>query len=422
MPFENSAAHAQLLDQQDELNQFRDRFFIPQVNGKDSIYLCGNSLGLQPKSVKDYFDQELNDWAKLGVEGHFHGKNPWKLYHHFFSEKIAKLVGAKPVEVVAMNSLTVNLNLALFSFYQPDSKRYKILMEAGAFPSDQYAVETIVRSKGFDPTDAIIEVEPEADHMIKDEKIKAQIENDSTIALVLLGGVNYYTGQLFDLEGIAETCRANGVTVGYDLAHAVGNVPLKLHEWKVDFAVWCTYKYLNSGPGSVGGMFIHENHAHKDLNRLAGWWGHKEDERFEMKKGFIPMPGAQGWQNSNAPVFNMAAHWASLDLFEEVGYENVWAKSIALREWMDFLLDANKDQLQGINLITPREMHRRGCQFSFLTSDSDDKKGKDVYDRLTEAGVICDWREPNVIRIAPVPLYNTFSDVFQFVNLLASNA
>ena len=420
MQFENSLAFAQQLDADDPLAGFREQYYIPEVNGKPSVYFCGNSLGLQPKNTEKFVQLELDDWKKYGVEGHFHSTNPWKSYHHFFSEPVAELVGAKPIEVVVMNSLTVNLNLAMISFYQPDDKRYKILMEAGAFPSDQYAVEQLVKLRGYDPEDAIMEIGPiEGAHTIEDSDIIERINSDDSIAMVMIGGVNYYTGQVFDMEAITKAGHDNGVYVGYDLAHAVGNVALALHDWGVDFAVWCTYKYLNSGPGGTSGFFVHERHAHKpELPRLAGWWGHKEEERFQMKKGFIPMPGAAGWQMSNAQILPMAAHWAALELFEKAGMESLRAKSIKLTQYMDYLLAENADKLSSIIMITPTELNRRGCQFSFLTGDN----GKSIFEHLSKGGVICDWREPNVIRIAPVPMYNTFEDIYRFVELLTEAA
>ncbi|MCX6185719.1 MAG: kynureninase, partial [Bacteroidetes bacterium] len=330
MIFENTLAFAQQLDKQDILAHFRDRFYMPHHNKKPVIYLCGNSLGLQPKSAQVAVQQEFDDWAKLGVEGHFQAKNPWKFYHHFLTEKAAKVVGAKPSEVVIMNNLTANLHLMMVSFYRPSAKRYKIMMEVSAFPSDQYAMETQAKFHGFNPEEAIIELKPrKGEYTLRTEDIIAKIhEHKDELAIVMMGGVNYYTGQAFDMARIAKSAHEVGAMAGFDLAHAAGNLQLQLHDWDVDFAVWCTYKYLNSGPGGTSGVFVHERHANKPkLNRFAGWWGHNEEERFLMKKGFKPMEGAAGWQLSNAQVFPMAIHKASLEMFDEAGIENLRKKS-----------------------------------------------------------------------------------------------
>ncbi len=413
--FEASQEYARNLDQVDSLYPFRERFLFPQHDGGDALYFCGNSLGLQPKSVSYLMNQELEDWAKFGVEGHFNARNPWFSYHHNFSETLAEIVGAEKDEVVAMNTLTVNLHLLMLSFYRPTGGRYKIIMEAGAFPSDQYAMETQARMYGFDPEDAIIELSPkEGAHTLEEDDIVAAIQAaGDSLALVMIGGVQYYTGQFFDLGRITKAAHSVGAIAGFDLAHAVGNVPLQLHDWGVDFACWCSYKYLNSGPGGVGGIFVHAKHGdNPETFRLAGWWGNDEKERFLMKKGFFPQKGAASWQMSNAPVFNMVAHRASLDLFAKAGMKALREKSLKLTAYMEFLLR----QLNHLpfEIITPSDPSRRGCQLSLLFS----KDGKKIFETLTKNGVIADWREPNVIRIAPVPMYNSFEDCYRFYEIL----
>jgi len=413
--FETSLEYAQSLDEVDILFPFRERFRFPQHNAKDVIYLCGNSLGLQPKSVEYLMQQELEDWAKYGVEGHFQARNPWFSYHKLFTERLCKIVGAHKEEVVAMNTLTVNLHLLMLSFYRPEGKRYKILMEAGAFPSDQYAMETQVRMYGYDPEDAIIEMKPKhGAHIIEEEDILAAInEAGDSLACVMIGGVNYYTGQFFDLKKITDAAHRVGAYAGYDLAHAVGNVLLQLHDWNVDFACWCSYKYLNSGPGAVGGIYVHEHHAkNPKVFRLAGWWGNDEKTRFKMEKGFIPAKSAESWQMSNAQVFNMVAHNASLDIYEKAGMKALRGKSELLTAYLEFLLN-QVDNLPFM-VITPSHPQRRGCQLSLLFKE----RGREVFDKLTQQGVVADWREPDVIRIAPVPLYNTFEDVYHFYEVL----
>jgi kynureninase len=416
-PFEANLEFAQNLDNTDILFSYRERFLFPQHEGKDAVYLCGNSLGLQPKSVSYLMQQELSDWAKYGVEGHFQARNPWFSYHTIFTERLSKIVGAHTDEVVAANTLTVNLHLLMLSFYRPDKTRYKILMEAGAFPSDQYAVETQVRMYGFDPEDAIIEMKPKPGaHIIEEEAILEAIEKaGSSLALVMMGGVNYYTGQFFDLKKITEAAHRVGAYAGYDLAHAVGNIPLQLHDWSVDFACWCSYKYLNSGPGAVGGIYVHQHHAQNPkIFRLGGWWGNSPDTRFKMEKGFIPAKTAESWQMSNAPVFNMVAHNASLDIYEKAGMTALRQKSEQLTAYLEFLL--NKIDNLPFEIITPKDPKRRGCQLSLLFK----AKGREVFDKLTQSGVIADWREPNVIRIAPVPLYNSYEDAYRFYEILKS--
>ncbi|MEZ4929830.1 MAG: kynureninase [Chitinophagales bacterium] len=416
MIFKQDEQFALQLDKEDELASYRNEFYIPKVNGKESVYFTGNSLGLQCKKVATYIAQELEDWKELGVEGHFHGKNPWFSYHHFLTKPLAKIVGAKENEVVAMNALTVNLNLLMVSFYRPTKQRYKIIMEADAFPSDHYAIQQQVKFHGYKIDDAIVQLYPkENEHTLRTEDIVKTInQHKENLALVLLGGVNYYTGQFFDLKTITEATHNVGALAGYDLAHAVGNVPLKLHDWNVDFATWCSYKYLNSGPGGVSGVYINEKHTKdKDIPRFAGWWGHEEKTRFKMDKTFVPTQSAEAWQMSNAPVLSMAAHKASLELFNEVGMEKLRAKSEKLTAYLEWLILQNNF---GFEIITPKNKEERGCQLSLLTGDN----GKQLFEKLTKAGVIADWREPNVIRIAPVPLYNSFQDVWRFVEILKS--
>ena len=418
MIFENTIEFAKQLDEQDTLKSFREKFYIPFINGKDSIYFTGNSLGLQPKTTQDYVVNELEDWANFGVEGHFHARKPWLSYHEIFAEQLAKVVGALPDEVVAMNQLTVNLHFLMVSFYRPSKQRYKIICEAKAFPSDQYAIESQIKFHGFTPADAIIEVAPRAgEYSLRTEDIISTIQQHSSeTALILFGGVNYYSGQVLDMESITKAAHAAGITCGFDLAHAVGNVELKMHEWDVDFACWCSYKYLNSGPGGVSGVFINKRHIdNKDIPRFAGWWGHTKETRFKMEKGFEPIPTAEGWQVSNAPVLSMAAHKASLDIFEEAGLSNLFAKGQLLSDYLLFILnDINAGSTEKlIEVITPA--NAKGCQVSMLML----KKGKEIFEALKQNGVLADWREPNVIRVAPVPLYNTFTDVFLFGQIIS---
>jgi len=418
MEYQNNAQFAAALDAADPLKQYRSYFHIPQHEGKELIYLCGNSLGLQPKSVRAAIEQELLDWQNFGVEGHFHGKNPWFSYHHFLAKHTAELVGASEEEVVVMNSLSVNLNLLMISFYRPTHTRNKILVEGGAFPSDYYAVEQQIKLHGFNPDTCMIEAKPRVgEHTLRTEDILALIQaHGDTLALVMIGGVNYYTGQFYDLPAITAAGHAVGAQVGFDLAHAAGNLPLQLHDWNVDFATWCSNKYLNSGPGGTSGVFVHERHANNpDLPRLAGWWGHDEASRFQMKKGFIPSRGAQGWQMSNAQILPMAAHKASLEIFDEVGMKALREKSLQLTGYLEYLIDdANSQQDLGFTIITPRDPAQRGAQLSLLTGEN----GKQLFEQLTQKGVIADWREPNVIRVAPAPLYNTYTEVYEFVRLL----
>ncbi len=417
MQYKADIAFAKSMDQRDPLRKFRAQFFIPETDdGAPCIYLCGNSLGLQPKPAREYVLQELNDWGKFGVEGHFHAKNPWMPYHRFLSESTARLVGAKPSEVVTMNSLTVNLHLLMVSFYRPTVQRHKILIESNAFPSDQYAVKSQIRFHGYVPDSALLELplrEGEVTHRTAD--ILRFIESHGQeIALILIGGVNYYTGQAFEMDKITATAQAQGCAVGFDLAHAAGNVELKLHDWNVDFAAWCSYKYLNSGPGGLSGVFVHERHGNReDLPRFSGWWGHDQQTRFLMGPDFKPMSGAEGWQLSNPPILPMASLRASLEIFDEAGMKNLRKKSCQLTDFTEFLI--NNLGAKNVAIITPRDPAQRGCQLSLVVR----KNGRAVFDQLTKSGVICDWREPDVIRIAPVPLYNSFEDVFRFYEILS---
>lgn len=416
----NELAFALSQDEKDELSAYREEFFIPKHNGKPVLYFTGNSLGLQPKAAKEALEVELEDWAKYGVDGHFDARNPWFSYHERFTEQSAELVGAKPIEVVVMNGLTVNLHLLLVSFYRPQGKRVKIICEKKAFPSDQYALESQVRFHGLDPAETIIEVGPrDGEHTIREEDILSTIaETGDELALVMFGGVNYYTGQLFNFKKITEAGHAVGAQVGFDLAHAAGNVILNLHEDGPDFACWCSYKYLNSGPGSISGFFVHERHAHnKDLPRFAGWWGYDKSKRFQMESGFQPIPGAEGWQLSNAPVLAMAVHKVALDQFSRAGMPALRKKAVQLTGYLEFILkDIAQRKNVNLEIITPTDPGQRGCQLSVLAHGY----GKKLFDKLTEMGVVADWREPNVIRMAPVPLYNSFKDVYDFGQILES--
>ena len=415
MIFEHNRGFAQRLDEDDSLRDFRQLFHFPtQKNGSDFLYFCGNSLGLQPRTAKQALDSELEDWANLGVEGHFHGKKPWFHYHKFLTEHSAELVGGRHHEVVIMNQLTVNLHLLMVSFYKPTKTRFKIIMEAGAFPSDMYAIESQVKFHGYDYDEAVIEIEPrEGEHTLRTEDILQTIEeNGEQTALVFFAGVQYYTGQFFEIEKITAAAHSVGAIAGWDLAHTAGNLPLKLHDWKVDFAAWCSYKYLNSGPGNVSGVFVHEKHGlDENTHRFAGWWGHKESERFQMKRGYIPEPGAAGWQMSNAPVFGMAVHLSSLEIFHKAGMENIRAKSKMLTAYLQETLKyvQNNNPALDFNVITPENPEHKGAQLSILVKEN----GKALFDYITENGVIADWREPNVIRLAPAALYNSFTDIYE---------
>jgi len=409
--FNSTFEFAQSLDQSDNLASYRNQFIIPQHNGRDVNYFTGNSLGLQPKKAKEYILEELEDWGKFGVEGHFQSRRNWFGYHHFLTDKAAKIVGAKTEEVAVMNTLSVNLNLLMVSFYRPSGVRTKIMMEAAAFPSDHYAVQQQVKFHGLNPNEHIILLHPRNnEYCIRTEDILALIEeHKDDLALVILGGVNYYTGQFFDLKNISQKAHEVGAIAGFDLAHAAGNIVLKLHDWDVDFACWCSYKYLNSGPGGVASIFVHEKHGNNpDLPRFAGWWGNDEKDRFLMKSEFIPAKGASGWQQSNAQIFSMAAHLASLEIFDAVGMDTLRAKSEKMTEYLEFLLQS----IPQIKIITPSKPAERGCQLSLISTH----RPKELFKYLQDNGIIADWREPDVIRVAPVPLYNTFEDCWKLAS------
>jgi kynureninase len=418
MVFENTLHTAKNLDEKDPLKLFRSEFIIPRHENKDAIYFLGNSLGLQPKRANDYIRQVLKRWANYGVEGFFNGDEPWMKLHQQLLPTLSEIVGASSQEIVVMNQLTVNLHLMLVSFYQPQARRNKILCEAKAFPSDQYTLFTHVRQRGLNPEDVIIEVEPrENEVLIREEDIFSAIEqHKDELALVLFGGINYYTGQVFNMEAIAKAAHAAGAKIGFDLAHAAGNIPLQLHNWNVDFAGWCNYKYLNSGPGAVAGCFIHEKyHSDNSLNRFAGWWGNKKETQFLMQKDFEPELTAEGWQLSTPSPILFAAHKASLDIFQEAGIQNVFAKNKNLNDYLWFVLEEVKKELpeDSLKIFTPIGEKARGCQVSLAV-----RNGKKVFDTLSQNGVYADWREPDVIRIAPVGLYNTFEEVWQFGQIL----
>jgi kynureninase len=410
--FETGRDFAQAMTAADPLAEYRDRFHIPKTPaGSDYVYLCGHSLGLQPKSARTYIEQELQDWERFGVEGHFHARNPWMPYHELLTASTARLIGALPSEVVVMNSLTVNLHLMMVSFYRPTPKRHKILIESSAFPSDQYAVQSQIRFHGYDPADSLLEIAPRSgETTIRTEDIEKLIaEKGEQIALIMLGGVNYYTGQAFDCQRITEAAHAQGCVAGFDMAHAAGNLELHLHDWNADFAVWCSYKYLNGGPGCVAGCFVHERHArNQDLPRFAGWWGHDKNSRFQMPPNFQPVPGAEGWQLSNLSILSMAALRASMEIFDEVTIARLRAKSETLTSYLEFLLAAQPSEK--FSILTPRNPTQRGAQLSLQIR----RDGSAVCDRLAQQGIICDWREPDILRVAPVPLYNSFTDVHTF--------
>ena len=414
--FEPHLEFARSLDQKDVLRSYRNAFYIPKdVSGNEWLYFTGNSLGLQPKTTKAAIEQELNDWANLGVKGHLNAKNPWMPYHDFLNESMAKIVGAKPIEVVVMNTLTANLHFLMASFYSPTEKRHKILIESDAFPSDRYAVQSQLEFHGYDPEACLIEWTPRAgEYLLHLQDLETILdEQGEKIALILIGGVNYYTGQSFDLKKIAEMGHTKGCKVGIDLAHGAGNIQPNLHNSGVDFAAWCTYKYLNGGPGSLGGVFVHERYAHdKTLKRFTGWWSQNKDTRFDMRKPLDLIPGAEGWQLSNPPILSMAAIKASLDLFNEVGMDALRQKSVQLTAYLEYLIN-NLDH-PDIEIISPRDPAQRGCQLSIRVKNAD----QTLHKRLTENHVITDWREPGVIRCAPVPLYNSFEDIFGMVAIL----
>ncbi len=410
MNYNETEEFARGLDENDALASFRDRFHVPD----DTVYFCGNSLGLQPKTARLMIEQELDDWQNLAVAAHLEGRRPWYSYHEIFAESAARIVGANPGEVVMMNSLTVNIHLMMVSFFRPQGARTKVLMEHPAFPSDIYAVRTHLRSRGLDPDESIIRLAPrDGEHVIRTEDVEALLgERGSEIALVWLPGVNFVTGQVFDMKRITAAAKRAGCTVGFDLAHAAGNVPMRLHDWGVDFACWCTYKYLNAGPGSVGGCFVHETHGgNPDLQRYAGWWGDDPGTRFQMhlKNKFIPQPGAAGWQISNPPILSMTALRASLDIFDEAGFDTLRAKSMQLTGYLRWLLER-----WGAEIITPADPEAQGCQLSILVRDEPEQRHKS----MNQQGFVCDFRPPNVIRAAPTPLYNTFHEAWRFSRAL----
>ncbi|CAM3847294.1 kynureninase [Corallococcus sp. ZKHCc1 1396] len=418
--YESTDAFAHTLDAQDPLRPFRDEFLlVASPSGAPSVYLAGNSLGLQPRKARKYVQMEMEDWERLGVEGHVHGRHPWLPYHELLTEQVARLVGAQPQEVVVMNTLSVNLHLMMVSFYRPTRERFKILIEGNAFPSDQYAVASQARFHGYNPEEAIVRLMPrEGEETLRPGDILEAVErHGKEVALVMLGSVNYLTGQAFDIGAITRVAHAQGCKVGFDLAHGAGNLRFALHDDGPDFAVWCSYKYLNGGPGSLGGVFVHERHAHSpDLPRFEGWWGHNKATRFEMGPTFDPLPGAEGWQLSNPPIFQLAALRASMELFDKATMEAVRAKSEKITGFMEFLLN----RLPGgfVTITTPKDPKQRGAQLSLRFKG----EPKRLLGRLSQAGVICDFREPDIIRAAPAPLYNTYLDVFRFVRTLEAHA
>lgn len=423
MIFENTREFAQSLDAQDVLSKYRDEFIFPKVNGKQVIYFTGNSLGLQPKRTKSYVDEVMEDWANLAVEGHFYADKPWWDYHERFAAPLSNLVGAKPTEVTVMNTLTVNLHLLMVSFYRPSPKKYKIICEEKAFPSDQYMFQTQVdfhsKTVGFDPKEALVEIKRrEGEHNIRLEDVLAKIEEvGEELALVLIGGVNYYTGQVFDMKTITEAGHKQGAYVGWDLAHAAGNIKLELNDWKVDFAAWCSYKYMNSGPGNASGCFVHEmHHNDADLPRFAGWWGHNKERRFKMEPKFDPVRGADGWQISNLPILSLAPYLASVEMFAEVGMDKLIAKRDLITSYLEFILHDIDEAIDGtkFEVITPSNPEERACQLSVYLHG----QGRELFDYLMQNGVITDWREPNVIRLAPAPFYCSFEDMYEFGQIL----
>lgn len=418
MTFENSREFAQQLDAQDALAKYRNEFNFPKVNGKKTIYFTGNSLGLQPKSAKTYIDEVMTDWADMAVEGHFFADKPWWDYHERFSKPLSKVVGALPSEVTVMNTLTVNLHMMMVSFYQPTKKRFKIICEEKAFPSDQYLLQTQVKFHGFNPAETIVEVKRrEGEHNLRNEDIIAKInEVGDELALVLIGGINYYTGQVLDMKVITEAGHKVGAFVGWDLAHAAGNIKLELHDWNVDFAAWCSYKYMNAGPGSVSGIFVHEkHHSNKDLPRFGGWYGHNKERRFLMEPNYDPNPGALGWQSSCTGVLAMAPYLASVEMFEEVGMEALFEKRDKITAYLEFIIEEIAKEVDGnFELITPKNPSERGSQLSVLLHG----EGKSLFHYLMKEGVIVDWREPAVIRLAPVPLYSSYEEMYEFGQIL----
>ncbi|MFM9908581.1 MAG: kynureninase [Chitinophagaceae bacterium] len=419
MQFQNSLSFARQLDEKDPLKSFREKFILPTAESKQQIYFLGNSLGLQPEATEAALTEILKQWGTYGVEGFFKGEKPWMNYHDQLISPLAEIVGALPIEIVVMNQLTVNLHLMMVSFYRPSGKRRKIICEARAFPSDQYMFETHLKHYGFNPNDELVEVSPRAgEHTIRTEDILESInKHKDELALVFWGGLNYYTGQVFDMQTITIAAQSAGAKVGFDLAHAAGNIPLKLHNWNVDFACWCSYKYLNAGPGAVGGVYIHERyHSDISIQRFAGWWGYNKDTRFNMDKGFNPIRSAEGWQLSTPSMLLFAAQKAALDIFTEAGIDRLHEKRILLNNYLWYVLEeaAKNSDEEIIDVITPREQELHGCQVSILMQ----KRGREIYEELMKSGIIVDWRQPNVIRLAPVPLYNTFEEVWAFGNCL----
>lgn len=407
MNYEKSRNFADFLDQQDGLSEYREQFNYPKdSSGKELIYFCGNSLGLQPKTVSSYLEKELSVWAEKGVIGQ---ETRWIAFHERLEKSTAKLVGALPSEVVVMNALTVNIHFLLVSFYQPSKNRYKIMIEKDAFPSDHYAIQSQIRFHGYDPEQALVELVPRKDEKIlrNDDILSSIQDHGDQLSLIYLGGVNYYTGQAFDMEEISKAGKAQGAIVGFNLAHSVGNLPLRLHDWDIDFSAWCTYKYLCAGPGSPSGVFIHERHHDWDGPRFLGWWGHNKDSRFQMPSVFDPILTSEGWQVSNAPVMGMAPLLASMEIYDKVGMNAIRSKGKELSSYMEYLI---KEYIAEVDIITPKA---RGCQLSIVVPG-----GKDVFDYLSRQGVVCDWRNPDVIRVAPHPLFNTFTEVFEFVKIL----
>ncbi|HLP65615.1 kynureninase [Flavobacterium sp.] len=418
MTFQNTREFAQQLDTQDELRNYRSEFIFPQHNGKNVIYFTGNSLGLQPKRTLKYVHEVMNDWANLAVEGHFYAEKPWWDYHERFAHPLSKIVGALPSEVTVMNTLTINLHLLMVSFYRPTKQRYKIICEEKAFPSDQYMFQSQVVSHGLNPEDVIIEIKRrEGEHNIRLEDILSKIEEvGDELALVLFGGVNYYTGQVFDMKTITEAGHKVGAYVGFDLAHAAGNIKLELHDWNVDFAAWCSYKYMNSGPGNASGCFVHEKHHHSNLPRFAGWWGHNKERRFKMEPNFDPVHGADGWQVSNLPILSLAPYLASVEQFAEVGMDKLITKRNQLTAYLEFILHEIDNEIPGteFEIITPSNQEERACQLSVFLHG----QGRALFDYLMTNGVITDWREPNVIRLAPAPFYCSYEDMYEFGQIL----
>ena len=419
MTFQNTREFAQSLDAQDELRKYRDEFHFPHVNGKQVIYFTGNSLGLQPKRTKAYVDEVMNDWANMAVEGHFYADKPWWDYQERFAAPLSDIVGAKPSEVGVMNTLTVNLHLLMVSFYNPTPQKYKIICEEKAFPSDQYMFQSQVKFHGYDPKDAIVEIKlREGEANIRLEDVLAKIDEiGNELALVLIGGVNYYTGQVFDMKTITAAGQKYGAYVGWDLAHAAGNIKLELHDWNVDFAAWCSYKYMNSGPGNASGFFVHEKyHNDKELKRFAGWYGHNKERRFKMEPDFDPVHGADGWQVSNLPILSLAPYLASVEMFAEVGMDKLITKRNLITSYLEFILHEIDKELEGADfeILTPSNQEERGCQLSVYLHG----QGRELFDRLMKNGVITDWREPNVIRLAPAPFYCSFEDMYEFGQIL----